>query len=98
MRKFILLSILIIILVACSVSIYFINIDTIKDNKGYYEYFMNEKLVGVDGNINLSSIKLEHDNLYKELLDKFEQDSYDYNNFLIILEEEMISGDDMKKK
>ena len=98
MRKFILLSILIIILIGCSVSIYLININILHDNKNYHEYFKKEKLVGVDGNINLSNVKLEHDNLYNELLNKFKQDNYDYNSFLKLLEEKMTSNDSIKKE
>ena len=49
MKKFILLSILIIIFIVCSISIYLVNVNLFKDNNGYYEYFMKEKLGGLDG-------------------------------------------------
>lgn len=98
MKKFILLSILIIILIATSVSIYLININILKENNEYYEFFNKEKLVGVDGAINLSNVKLEHDNLYNELLDKFKQDNYEYNSYIKILEEKMNSNEVLKKE
>lgn len=98
MKKYILLIILIIIFIACSISIYLVNVNILKDNKRYYEYFMEEKLVGVDGDVNLSSVKLEHNNLYNELLDKFKQDSYDYNSFFKIIKEKIASNDDIKKE
>lgn len=98
MKKLVLLSLLIIILIVCSINIYLINNHFFKDNSGYYKYFIEEKLVGVDGSVNLFNIKQEHDNMYSALLDKFEQDNYDYNSFLDILEEKMNSNDSVKKE
>lgn len=98
MKKLVLLSILIIILIVCSINIYLINNHFFKDNSSYYKYFIEEKLVGVDGGVNLSSVKLEYDNLYNELLEKFEYNEYDYSKFLKLLEDEKSVNDDMREE
>lgn len=86
MRKIYLLLVLIIIFIASSFTIYLINIDILKSNKEHYSYFKDEKLVGVDGKINLSSIKAENEGLNRELIEMFEVDNYNYDTYLKILE------------
>lgn len=98
MRKIYLLLVLIIIFIASSFTIYLINIDILKSNKEHYSYFKDEKLVGVDGKINLSSIKMEKDNLYGELLNMFETDNYDYNDYMQVIEDKKNSNSDIQKE
>ena len=98
MKKIYILLLLIIILISISTSIYFVNINMFKGNKEYYNYFKEEKLVGVDGSINLSSIKLEEENLYKEILTMFESDNYDYDFYIKLINDRKNSNSDIEKE
>ena len=68
------------------------------DNREYYEYFREELLVGVDGEINLSGVEADRDDLYDEVVKLFEQDSFDYDYYLNLISEKRNSIDSVQKE
>ena len=74
MKKIFLLISFIVIIVILDIFIYFFNCGVILDNREYYKFFEEEKLVGIDGKISLAEIKSEKDKLYAELHALFQND------------------------
>ena len=96
MKKIVLLLLMVGIIGALSVNLCLKNMNVFGKNKEYYEYFREEKLVGVDGEVNLSEIMAKRDELYSEITDLFEQDNFDYDAYLKVLEEKKASNDDLQ--
>jgi len=88
MKKIILYFIVIIIYSFFSVYFYFRNIEILEENITYYEYFKNEKLIGVDGEINLSGIIAKKNELNDEVITLFNKSTYDYNIYLSMIKQQ----------
>lgn len=85
MKKLVFMLIIIIFLVMGSTSIYLLNIYLLKDNSNFYEYFEEERLIGVDGEVNLSGIVSEKEELYREMINLFGNNYYDYEEYLKVI-------------
>lgn len=68
------------------------------ENKKYYDYFKEQLLVGVDGEINLSGVQAENKELYDEVVSLFEQDRFDYDYYLNLISEKKNSVDSVQKE
>lgn len=98
MKKLFLLSISLIIVISLSVFVYLCNINLVINNKMSYEYFASQELIGVDGKINLTGVKKEKELLYNELLNLFNNESYDYDNYLLEIENTKINNKFIQEK
>lgn len=98
MKRIIFLLVAIVIAGVSSIGFYLGSINVFKDNKRHYEYFKEEKLVGVDGEINLSGIVAEKDELYVELTNLFQGDNLDYDSYLNLIEDKKSSNATIQKE
>lgn len=98
MKRIVLLVGIIVALGISSIGVYFGGINILEDNKKYYEYFKDEQLVGVDGEINLSGIKAEKETITEELKQLFEFDNYDYETYLKLMEDKKSGNEELEKE
>lgn len=68
------------------------------ENSKHYDYFKEKLLVGVDGKINLSGIQAENKELYDEVVNLFEQDNFDYDYYINLINEKRNSIDSVQKE
>ena len=87
MRKFLLVSIVMITMLVCSIFLHIKSLGYLEYNKEQYEYFKDEKLIDVDGKVNLSGVKKSRDDLVSELNVLFEQMEFSYDDYLKILDD-----------
>lgn len=82
MKRIFLLVIMIVVVSVGTVLISFYNVNIFKDNREYYKYFEKEKLVGVDGEINLSGIRSQKEEVYNEVVRLFDGEEYNFDEYM----------------
>jgi len=98
MKKCILLAIIIGFFVGISFCFYKSNIRLVEDNHELYEYFKENSLVDVNGEINLSEINSIHDNLVSEVKVLFNEDNVLIDDYLIKLDDIKNSNINLKNE
>lgn len=98
MKRVVLFVIIIVFLISCSIGFYLGGINILEDNKKHYEYFKDEKLVGVDGEINLTGVVAERESVIEELKKMFEFENYNYETYLKLIEEKKSSNESLKNE
>lgn len=98
MKRLILLVFIIVFLGISTIFVYINNMNIFAENQALYKYFKDEKLVGVDGEVNLSEIYSLKEEAYTQLLEVFQHDNYDYEFYLKEIEDNKRDNDDIQKE
>lgn len=98
MKKYILFVIIIGFFVGGSVCFHQANANLLESNQKLYQVFKENKLIDVNGEVNLSGIEGEYEALLKEVEDLFKQDVVDINVYIEQLEDIKNSNLSLKKE